>query len=68
MSRPAVPLHAKHPSFPAIPDIAPQPVRTVVVLAFDDLLLLNAAGPLEVLRRSRACSAERSSTARPTDC
>ncbi|MBS4086568.1 helix-turn-helix domain-containing protein [Pseudomonas sp. MBT-17] len=48
MSRPAVPLHAKHPSFPAIPDIAPQPVRTVVVLAFDDLLLLNAAGPLEV--------------------
>ncbi|WP_256661205.1 GlxA family transcriptional regulator [Pseudomonas sp. DTU12.3] len=48
MSRPAVPLHAKHPSFAAMADIAPQPLRTVVVLAFDDLLLLNAAGPLEV--------------------
>lgn len=40
-----MPLHAKHPSFTATSDIA---VRTVVVLAFDDLLLLNAAGPLEV--------------------
>ena len=40
-----MPLHAKHPSFTATSDIA---VRTVVVLAFDDLLL-NAAGPLEVL-------------------
>ncbi|MBK5373280.1 helix-turn-helix domain-containing protein [Pseudomonas sp. TH43] len=48
MSRPAVPLHAKHPSFAAMPDIPPLPARTVVVLAFDDLLLLNAAGPLEV--------------------
>ncbi|MCP1488242.1 transcriptional regulator GlxA family with amidase domain [Pseudomonas fluorescens] len=36
-------LHAKHPSFAATAD-----TRTVVVLAFDDLLLLNAAGPLEV--------------------
>ncbi|PIB54999.1 GlxA family transcriptional regulator [Pseudomonas sp. 2995-1] len=45
MSRLAVPLHAKHPSFTATSGIA---VRTVVVLAFDDLLLLNAAGPLEV--------------------
>lgn len=40
-----MPLHAKHPSFTATSGIA---VRTVVVLAFDDLLLLNAAGPLEV--------------------
>jgi len=40
-----VPLHAKHPSFTATSGIA---VRTLVVLAFDDLLLLNAAGPLEV--------------------
>lgn len=40
-----MPLHAKHPSFTATSDIAE---RTVVVLAFDDLLLLNAAGPLEV--------------------
>jgi len=45
MSRLAVTLHAKHPSFTATPDNG---VRTVVVLAFDDLLLLNAAGPLEV--------------------
>jgi transcriptional regulator GlxA family with amidase domain len=29
-------------------DTPPLPSRTVVVLAFDDLLLLNAAGPLEV--------------------
>lgn len=43
-----MPLHAKHPSFAAMADTPPQPVRTVVVLAFDDLLLLNAAGPLEV--------------------
>src|SRR5471032_161288 len=49
MSRPAVPLHAKHPSFAAMSDIpASAPLRTVVVLAFDDHLLLNAAGPLEV--------------------
>jgi transcriptional regulator GlxA family with amidase domain len=48
MSRPAVPLHAKHPSFAAMPDTSPLPERSVVVLAFDDLLLLNAAGPLEV--------------------
>jgi transcriptional regulator GlxA family with amidase domain len=48
MSRPAVSLHAKHPSFAAITDAAPLPAHTVVVLAFDDLLLLNAAGPLEV--------------------
>ena len=41
MSRQTVALHAKHPSFAAMP-------RTVVVLAFDELLLLNAAGPLEV--------------------
>lgn len=41
-----MPLHAKHPSFAAMPDTSP--ARTVVVLAFDDLLLLNAAGPLEV--------------------
>lgn len=40
-----MPLHAKHPSFTATSGIA---VRTLVVLAFDDLLLLNAAGPLEV--------------------
>ena len=45
MSRLAVTLHAKHPSFTATPDNG---VRTVIVLAFDDLLLLNAAGPLEV--------------------
>ena len=44
MSRPPVQLHAKHPSFAATP---PAP-RTVVVLGFDDALLLNAAGPLEV--------------------
>jgi len=43
-----VPLHAKHPSFTAMSDTPPLPSRTVVVLAFDDLLLLNAAGPLEV--------------------
>ena len=43
MSRLAVTLHAKHPSFTATSDNG---VRTVVVLAFDDLLLLNAAGPL----------------------
>lgn len=43
-----MPLHAKHPSFAAMTDISPPPPRTVVVLAFDDLLLLNAAGPLEV--------------------
>lgn len=36
-------LHAKHPSFAASP--AP---RHVVVLTFDDSLLLNGAGPLEV--------------------
>ena len=41
MSRQTEALHAKHPSFAAMP-------RTVVVLAFDELLLLNAAGPLEV--------------------
>mgnify|MGYP003601309889 CR=1 FL=1 len=45
MSRQPVALHAKHPSFAAIPDTR---LRTVVVLAFDELLLLNAAGPLEV--------------------
>ena len=45
MSRQSVALHAKHPSFAAMPDTT---LRTVVVLAFDDLLLLNAAGPLEV--------------------
>lgn len=44
MSRPPVQLHAKHPSFAATP---PAP-RAVVVLGFDDALLLNAAGPLEV--------------------
>lgn len=43
-----MPLHAKHPSFTAMSDTPPLPSRTVVVLAFDDLLLLNAAGPLEV--------------------
>ena len=43
-----MPLHAKHPSFAAMSDTSPLPERTVVVLAFDDLLLLNAAGPLEV--------------------
>ncbi|PAA34659.1 AraC family transcriptional regulator [Pseudomonas fragi] len=45
MSRQTVALHAKHPSFAAMPGATP---RTVVVLAFDELLLLNAAGPLEV--------------------
>lgn len=43
MSRPAVQLHAKHPSFAAMPA-----TRTVVVLTFADALLLNGAGPLEV--------------------
>lgn len=49
MSRLHVQLHAKHPSFAATPDSPPRGlVRTVVVLAFDGSLLLNAAGPLEV--------------------
>ncbi|MBD1597649.1 GlxA family transcriptional regulator [Pseudomonas typographi] len=43
MSRLAVPLHAKHPSFAATPE-----TRTVVVLTFTDALLLNSTGPLEV--------------------
>lgn len=45
MSRPAVPLHAKHPSFAATTATS---VRTIVVVAFDNALLLNGAGPLEV--------------------
>lgn len=43
MWSPVVPIHAKHPSFAAIPDI-----RTVVVLTFTDALLINGSGPLEV--------------------
>jgi len=64
MSRLTVPLHAKHPSFAAKPAqtpstplsqmgeganrVAAEAPRTIVVLAFDDSLLLNGAGPLEV--------------------
>ncbi|OLU25593.1 AraC family transcriptional regulator [Pseudomonas sp. PA15(2017)] len=43
MSTPRARLHVKHPTFSA----SAQP-RTVLVLAFPDALLLNAAGPLEV--------------------